>query len=235
MGRGATSALRSQPEGWSSKAAAFALAALVSIGLGACGGGETQDASEPSGDYPVDVFRATFPNRQRLAETNDLVIGVENSGEETIPNIAVTVFIADEEGNPSSSGDPFSTRVVQSGVADPNRPVWILENKYPVIKGFPLPKGSSPGTVAQTNTFGFGELAAGDDIEMIWRLTPVRAGTYTVEYQVSAGLNGNAVAVTSDGSAPEGKFVITISEEPPEAKVDPTGQVIIEGQSERSG
>jgi hypothetical protein len=206
---------------------------LAAAGLSACGGGETQDASEASGEYPVDVFRATFPNRQRLAETSDLVIGVENTGDETIPELAVTMFIADEDGNPSSSGGPFSTRISQSGVADPNRPVWILENKYPIIKGFGVPTGSSPGTVAQTNTFGFGSLPANEQLEMQWRLTPVRAGTYTINYEISAGLYGNAKAVTAEGGAPEGKFVITISDKPPQTHVTAGGVVEIEGSGSR--
>jgi hypothetical protein len=208
---------------------ALAAASALALGLAACGEGqERQDASEPTGEYPVEVVSSKFPNRQRLAETTDLVIAVENSGEETIPNLAVTIDTAGEgadTGAGSTGAGSFSTRIDNPALANPNRPVWILENKYPRIGGDPAPKGTSPGTVAQTNTFGFGELAPDDRLEMIWRLTPVKAGTYTVDYEVSAGLYGNAKAVTSDGSAPEGKFVVTITDKPPKATVSDSGKV----------
>ncbi len=231
MGQSGTSALESRLGRASVRIAALALLTSVSLPLAACGGGESQDASEPSGDYPVDVFRATFPNRQRLAETTDLVVGVDNTGSEVIPEVAVTMFIADDSGEPAASGQPFSVRISQPGVADPNRPVWIVENKYPKIKGFPLPKGSSPGTVAQTNTFGFGELGPGERIEMVWRLTAVQAGTYTINYEVSAGLYGNAKAVSADGTTPEGKFVVTITDQPPKARVNAQGDVVVSPNS----
>lgn len=238
LGQSGTSALESRLTRRAS-VRTFALVALVaaSLPLGACGGAESQDESEPTGEYQVDVTRATFPNRQRLAETSDLIIGVTNTGEETIPEVAVTMFIADEEGEPAGSGQPFATRIDTPGVADPNRPVWIVENKYPILKGPNVPtgeskpKGSSPGTVAQTNTFGFGELPAGERVEMVWRLTAVRAGTYTIDYEVSAGLYGNAQAVGADGSMPEGKFVVTITDQPPKARVNAQGEVVISPNS----
>lgn len=212
-----------------SRLAVAGAAAASILALAACGEDEPrQDVDEPAGEFPVDVFKAKFPNRQRLAETNDLVLGVENSGEATIPDLAVTVFVADEAGEPAASGQPFYTRIEQAGVANPNRPVWILENTYPHVEGLPAPEGSSPGTVAQTNTFGFGELPPGERIEVSWRLTAVRAGTYTIDYEVSAGLQGKARAVTADGSPPEGKFVVTISDKPPKATVTGSGKVKIE-------
>ena len=200
------------------------LAASLSLGLIACGGGgDPQDASEPEGDFPVELVTSKFPTRQRLAEATNLVIGVENTGEETIPNLAVTISTAGE-GSDTAAGS-FSIREDNPALANPNRPVWILENKFPRIEGEPAPEGSSPGSVAQTNTFGFGELPAGERLEMDWKLTPVKSGTYTINYEVSAGLYGNAKAVTSDGSPPEGKFVVTISDVPPTASVNDAGQV----------
>ena len=88
--------------------------------LAACGGGERQDESEPEADFPVDVATAKFPNRQRLAETTELRLGVENTGTETIPDLAVTIFI--EDGGQGS----FDIRLDQPGLANPNRPVWVL-------------------------------------------------------------------------------------------------------------
>jgi hypothetical protein len=196
------------------------LAGVSAFALVACGGGgERQDADEPEGEYPVDVVTAKFPNRQRLADTKDLRLGVENIGDETIPNLAVTIFIDD------GAAGSFKVRLEQPGLENPNRPVWVLDEKYPRLKGESRPEGSSPGDVAQTNTFAFGPLEPGEEREMIWRLAPVRAGTYTVNYEIAAGLSGKAQAVTADGSEPTGKFVVTISSKPPKATVNNAGKV----------
>jgi hypothetical protein len=205
---------------------------VAALALSACGGGgERQDADEPEGEFAVAVTDAQFPNRQRLAETTDLELGVENTGNEQIPNLAVTIYL-DDGGGAVSSGSggqgSFSIRTEQPGLANPNRPVWILENKYPRLAGEEAPLGSSPGTTAQTNTFAFGPMAPGETREMVWRLTAVRGGTYTVNYEIAAGLQGKAEAVTADGSTPEGKFVVTISTKPPSATIDDQGNVITE-------
>ena len=83
----------------------------------------------------------------------------------------------------------------------------------------------------QTDTFSFGEVAPGDSVDAVWRVTPVKAGTYTVHYEIAAGLNGKAKAVTADGEGPvEGQFVVTISDKPPRASVDGSGNVVVEGE-----
>ena len=61
-------------------------------------------------------------------------------------------------------------------------------------------------------------------------MTPVQAGTYTVHYEVAAGLTGKAKAVTEDGSPVEGEFVVTITDKPPRARVNDAGQVEIQGE-----
>jgi hypothetical protein len=207
-------------------------ACLSAAALAACGGGgERQDEDEPEGDFPVDVTDARFPNRQRLAETTDLRLGVENAGNEQIPDLAVTISI-DGGGGAVSSGasgqGSFSIRSDQPGLANPNRPVWILEDKYPRIVGEEPPLGSSPGATAATNTFAFGPLAPGDTREIVWRVTPVMGGTFTVNYEIAAGLHGKARAVTEDGSDVTGEFVVTISTKPPQARVNDAGKVVIE-------
>jgi hypothetical protein len=212
----------------------FLAAGALALALAACGGDENerQDATEPQGEFPVDVYKSKFANRQRLAETQDLVLGVENTGNETIPDLAVTISTDGGQTTGSyNAGGSFYIRLDDPALANPNRPVWILENKYPVIKGGPasgLPKGSSACTTAQTNTFACGTLEPGERREMIWRVTPVRAGTYTVDYEISAGLFGKAKAVTADGSTPEGKFVVTITDKPPQARVNEQGEVEIQ-------
>ena len=209
------------PRRWRRNGGRLATTVAV-LALAACGGGgERQDANEPEGEFPLEIVSAKFPNRQRLAETTDLRLGVRNTGEETIPELAVTIST---DGNPAA---PFSIRLDQPELANPNRPVWILEDKYPRLAGESRPLGSSPAEVAASNTFAFGPLDPGDSREMIWRVTPVRGGTYTVSYEMAAGLTGKAEAVTAEGSQPNGKFVVTISTKPPQATVDEQGGVEI--------
>ena len=54
----------------------------------------------------------------------------------------------------------------------------------------------------------------------------MQPGTYTVHYRIAAGLQGKAVAVTDDGSVPEGEFVVVISDVPPQTRVDDSGRVV---------
>ena len=217
-----------------------ALAAGVAL-LSACGDdNERQDADEPSGEFRVDVVDASFPLEQRLAETGYLRLTFENAGDETVPDLAVTVWTGDE-----MASEPFSVRSDQPDLADPNRPVWILENGFPkcvdddkvppcIPSDQASPKeireaGSAGAEAAQTNTYSFGALQPGEQLEAIWQVTPVQSGTYTVHYQASAGLTGQAKAVTEDGSAVEGEFVVTISDKPPRARVNDAGKVEIQG------
>lgn len=202
----------------------------LSLGISACGGDkQRQDANEPAGEFEVEVVSANFPTKQRLAQTSDLRMKIENTGEDEIGDLAVTIYTGDEKASGS-----FSIRSSQPDLADPNRPVWILEEGYPklVVNGIDdkdldqAPPGGAEA--AQTGTFSFGTVAAGDSKDIVWRLTPVVAGTYTVHYELAAGLTGKAKAVTDDGSPVEGEFVVTISDKPPSARVNDAGEVVIE-------
>jgi hypothetical protein len=201
---------------------------LITGGLAACGGDDStnrQDADEASGDFPVEVTRARFPTEQRLALTSDLVLGVKNVGDEALPQLAFTIETDDGDADGS-----FQTQIDDPAASNPSRPVWILENKYPRDIDAPVPKGVSGGLRAQTNTFGFGPLDPGDEKTIVWRLTAVEAGTYTLHYRVEAGLDGEARAVTRDGGEVKGEFVVTIDDKAPKAKVNGQGQVVTEGE-----
>jgi hypothetical protein len=208
-----------------------ALAAAIVVGLAGCGSdGERQDVDEPEGQFPVEVRSAKFPTEQRLAETSDLRLVIENAGDQTVPELAVTIWTGDEKAS-----EPFSVRSDQPGLADPNRPVWILEQDYPKlveadVSLTELDKAPPAGaSAAQTDTFAFGPLEAGESKDIVWRVTPVIAGTYTVHYELAAGLTGKARAVTEDGVFPvEGEFVVTITDKPPRARVNDAGQVVIQ-------
>jgi hypothetical protein len=202
----------------------------VSVGISACGGGQPrQDASEPSGNFPIAVNEARFPPNQRLADTVDLRLEIQNTGNEQVPNLAVTIYTGDTLG-----GGSFSVRSDQPGLADPNRPVWILESGFPKLASpdegaAALDAAPTAGaSAAQTDTFAFGPLDGGETKDIVWRVTPVVAGTYTVHYELAAGLNGKAKAVGEDGSPVQGEFVVTISAKAPQATVDGSGNVQIQ-------
>jgi len=201
---------------------------MAAVLIAGCGGSDPrQDENEVEADYPVEVTVAEFPPKQRLAETTDLELAFQNTGDEEIPNLVVTIFTGDQKAD-----GPFNIRSEQEGLADPNRPVWILENDYPKV----LEPGTSADDLdsaptagaetSSTNTYSFGELAPGDTVRAVFRVTPVVGGTYTVNYEVAAGLDGKAKAVTDSGEQVEGEFVATISTKPPAAAVDEQGNVV---------
>jgi hypothetical protein len=143
-----------------------------------------------------------------------------------LPQLVFTIETDDGENNAPDAGSAngsFNTRLDDTSLSNPNRPVWILENKYPREVDTPPPPGLGPGFVAQTNSWGFDTLEPGETQDIVWRLTPVNPGTYTLHYRVEAGLDGNAKAVTADGGEVTGEFVVTITDKPPKATVDNAG------------
>ncbi|HEX2087627.1 MAG TPA: hypothetical protein VHF89_18225 [Solirubrobacteraceae bacterium] len=185
------------------RGSAIAFLALGALAVSGCGGdSKRQDEDEPSGRFTVDVVSAEFPAQQRLAEKVSLRLRVRNADSKAVPNVAVTV-----------SG--FQRRSEQPGLADPSRPVWIIDE---------APRG---GVTAYTDTWALGRLDAGEEREFRWDVTPVKSGRYEVRYRVAAGLDGKAVAQTADGQSPRGSFDVSISREPDQARVDPdTGEVV---------
>jgi len=174
-----------------------------------CGGGERQDASERRGSYEVEVVTAEFPEEQAISRPSQLRIAVRNSGDRTIPNVAVSLaglFIRNES----------------PGTADPQQPVWVIE-------GQPL-----DGETAFDSTWALGRLEAGDTREFTWSLNPAMPGTFEVTWTVAAGLHGTAVARTPDGERPTGTFTVRVSDRPAQATVDPaTGDVVTGGGDAR--
>src|SRR4051794_5904097 len=61
------------------------------IAVTGCGGGGRQDEDEPEGNFAVEVMDASFPDQQQLAQGTKLSIMLRNAGDETVPNIAVTL------------------------------------------------------------------------------------------------------------------------------------------------
>ena len=183
--------------------------ALAALALAGCGGGERQDADEPSGTFTVDVVRASFPAQQRLAQQSQLRIAVRNGGQKAVPNVAVTV----ESGHVGAPASPFAEASSQQDLANPSRPVWIVDA---------APRG---GDTAYTNTWALGRLAAGQTKTFVWNVTAVKPGVHTIKYRVAAGLDGKAKARAADGQEPHGTFTIDISGRPANQRVAPSGAV----------
>ena len=182
------------------------LGALLALVVAGCGGGERQDKNEPEGTFDVDVARASFPLSQHVAEQSRLRIRVRNSGNKTIPNVAVTI-------------KGLSERDKQEGLADPNRPVWIID------------RGPRGGDTAYVGTWALGSLRPGAARTFEWRVTPTRSGLYDVRYEVAAGLDGKAKARSPQGGKPAGSFTVRVSGKPADARVDPdTGKVVRNSQ-----
>ena len=240
LGESGTSAGRPRLRGPGAWIATGVATVVLVVGLAACGGGQRQDETEPTGNFEVQVAKAKFPNHQRLAETSDLQLEIQNAGTETVPNLAVTInTVAEGQRNLKSpatstgSGQgSFNIRVDEPNLASPFRPVWILEQDYPklITSKYPLTKLEQAPTAgaaaAQTDTFQFGAVKPDESKDIAWRLTPVRPGTYTIHYEVSASLTGKAKAITPDGSPVKGEFVVTITSKPPETCVTGSGKIV---------
>ena len=72
-------------------------------------------------------------------------------------------------------------------------------------------------------------------MEAIWKLSAVRAGKYTVGYEIDAGVSGQAKAETSSGVKPGGTFVTNISTELPETEVNGAGEIVEIKRGSKSG
>jgi len=197
----------------------LAFTGLCAIALASCGGGERQDANEPKGKFDVSVVSAKFPQEQKLAKRSELEIVVRNDEpRRTVPNIAVTVKGFDEQRkNPA--------------LADPTRPVFVINGVPKEIGTFPESKEAAPegGETAYVGTWALGPLKAGETKTFRWNVTAVRAGDYELTYEVAAGLDGKAKAVGAGGEAPEGRFAGTISDEAPDSRIADDGRTIIDG------
>lgn len=195
----------------------MALAASVS----ACGGGSSSDANQPSGTFQVKVVDAEFPTSQGLGQTSLLRIGVRNTGKKTVPALTITASIDGKAGEDSSL--PFGIRDPQPGLAQPDRPVWVLAAGYPKLAG-----SSSPGGAVTSNskTFDFGPLKPGDTTDAVWKLSAVKAGKYTLLYGVDASVGGTGKAETPAGVKPGGSFAVDISSVAPETEVTDSGEVV---------
>jgi hypothetical protein len=152
--------------------------------------------------------RATFPQRQHVAENVRLRLRVRNADRETLRNVAVTV---ETKANGVNAPAAFGQRSVVGGLSDSERPVWILE------------EGPAGGDVVYDNTWSAGTLRAGETRLLTWKLVASKAGSYSIGYRVTPGLTGKATAARGRTN---GSFEVTIDDEPVPARVGPGGRVI---------
>ena len=154
------------------------------------------------------------------------MLGVKNTGDEPLPELAFTIETDDGVADGS-----FNIRIDDPPLSNPNRPVWILENKYPRVDRRAAAEGRlrRPPRPDQHLRLRPARPGRGEDDRLEGR-PPCEAGTYTLHYQVEAGLDGAAKAVTADGGEVKGEFVVTISDKAPKATVNDKGQVVTQGE-----
>ena len=206
--------------------------AAGSLAVAGCGGGQRQDANEPSGHFSMQVTRASFAPKQSLSEREKMVIQVRNTDQKTVPNVAVTLTTILPHGGQNGAAYDLGTSVRAfatlspqcpkppltngcPGLADPSRPVWVVD------------QGPHNGTTAYSNTWALGPLQAGETKTFEWNVVPVQPGDYTIKAQVAAGLNGKAKAVsTGSQPLPATLLPVHISGKPAQATVDDQGRVV---------
>jgi len=199
-----------------------ALAAVLALSIAACGSESSSDANEEEGTYRVQVTDASFPAKQQLGQTYLLRLGVRNTGDETIPALTVNVSIKGKQGEGSTL--PFGIRDPQPELAQPDRPVWVLAEHYPRFAGSSASGGAE---TSNQKTFDFGPLKKGATANVIWKLSAVRAGDYTLLYAIEAGLSDKTKAETGSGnSAPGGSFSVKISAAERDTEVNDSGEVV---------
>lgn len=199
---------------------AAALVVALALGVSACGG-PSSDANEPEGTYRVQVTEASFPTKQRLGGTYLLELGIRNTSGKTIPALTVNISIKGKEGQGSTL--PFAIHDPQPGLAQPDRPVWVLAAHYPKFAGDSAPGGAE---TSNQKTFDFGALKAGKSADVVWKLSAVKSGKYTLLYSIDAGLSGKAKAETGGGVAPGGSFAVEISPVEYNTEVTGSGEVV---------
>lgn len=198
-----------------------ALLAGLSLAVAACGGGESSGSSEPADTYSVKVTSASFPGHQHIGSTSLMKLGIRNTGTKTLPALIVNVSIAGKEGQTSTL--PFAIHDPQPELAQPDRPVWVLAARYPRFAGSSKPAGAE---TSNQKTFDFGPLKPGRTANLVWKLSAVRAGRWTVLYSVDAGLSAEVKAKTTGGVRPGGSFTAQISTAHLNKEVTDSGEVV---------
>lgn len=214
---------------WRTRRCGIIGAGLAALALSACGSAN-QAAGEPKGHFPVSVSTASFPAAQSLSQRTHLVIAIRNAGTRTIPNVAVTICnVTCAYPAPKGQGTSaaaFGQDVSQQGLANPSRPIWVVDAP-PGPCTYSCQSGGQGGAVtAYANTWALGKLRPGHTATFDWAVTALQAGRHVVAWEVAAGLAGNAKAVLANGGGlPHGTFTVNVSSKPPQTYVNNSGQI----------
>src|SRR3954468_23194376 len=179
---------------------------LFAVLAAGCGGGARQDADERAGELKVEIVPPSLPKPQHIGEPVQLKVRVRNADDQTLRNVAVTVQTKPEAGDAAIA---FGQHADDPALADSGRPIWVLD------------EGPVGGDVANVNTWSAGTLGPSESKELVWKLVASKAGSYTIDYSVSPGLNGRAKAAEGDTS---GSLNVTIDDEPVPARVGEDGK-----------
>jgi len=215
---------------WRTRSCGIIAGVGATLALAACGSGARQDAHEPHGRFKVAVSTATFPASQTLSEHTHLVIAVHNAGPKTIPDVAVTICNVTcaypAPKGEGTSAKAFAQDLNQQYLANPSRPIWIVD-RGPGPCGYSCQNGGQgAGVTAYSNTWALGSLRPGKTVRFDWAVTAVSPGKHVVAWEVAAGLNGRAKAVLANGSRPHGTFAVDIGQAPQQSYVNNNGQII---------
>lgn len=202
-----------------------------------------QDEDEPEGEFPVRVDEVSFPTQQALAKDSRLVIDVRNVGDRTIPNVNVTVH-----GFQRKVRNPADPSEVDPELADPERPVFVV-NQSPIEflrepeEGQPSlvdrevtpPAGNDRRGTVYVDTYSLGELPPDESALFRWDVSAVESGPFRLTYEVHAGLDGKAQAVSEGGEPLSGSIAGTIRDTPEQAKVaESDGKTIVTEDGRRT-
>ncbi len=167
-------------------------AALATVGLAACGDDEPAKTTQ---DVKLELVSAKFAPLQKLAKQETMRITVRNPTNEPIEQITAIV----SPGDPAGTGSGFDTRSENPDVADPTRPIWVVEE---------APKN---GVTADPAVTRLGPLAAGKSLSFTWKLMPVRPGTYKLRWTIGGDLTNQVRVTDQQGDPISGTFPVRIS------------------------
>lgn len=222
------------------------VAAVAALALAGCGAAR-QDATEPSGKFPVQVTAASFPASQRLSEHTHLVISVRNAGSKPIPDLTVTICnVTCTYPAPPGEGTsvaPFAQCVgangpacLQSaqaqGQAKLSSQVWIVDRPPGACKYSCAQGGAGSDSSADANSWQRGSpLPPGGVATFDWALTAVAPGKFVVAWEIAAGQYGKAKAIVTNGTGacgntPCGTFPVSISKKASQSYVNDAGQIV---------
>lgn len=188
-----------------------ASAALAAGALALAGCGSSAPTPEAAATYPV-ATQASFPARQSLAQHTELRLTVRNVGQRTIPDVVATLTMRGAADGTAVAA--FGSHLAGSDLASHSRPVWIVD------------AGPVSGDTAYANTWALGAIRPHAARTFTWRVTPVRAGTYTIEYRLAGSTTGRSQLREANGDAARGALTVDVSGKAATVRVTPGGRIV---------